>query len=228
MINFLDKSVTLSDMSFRMRNLAPSLIVFMALPISLSLVRLLLATTDSYVYLNWNLFLALLPVLFAWLYVKNLGGKWVGILWFLLWLGFLPNAPYLITDLIHLAEVGPRSLIWFDSLMLFGYAWIGMLAWLISVRMMYEKIATRSFIPVISFLTALGIFVGRYIRHNTWDMVTRPFDVLKTFISFLEAPLSHQPLLGFVLVFWLFLMFSYLGYSNIHLWAPPQKIKQGD
>lgn len=203
---------------YRMRNLAPSIFLLMIVPIALSIVRLSLAETDSYIYLNWNLFLGLLPIFFAWLFYKGFGGIGGKVVWFIAWLGFLPNAPYLITDLIHLAEVGPRSLIWFDSLMLFGYAWIGMLIWLVSMYVMYQKVRSVIFVPTVSLLTAIGVFVGRYVRHNSWDIVLHPRSVLDTFVSFLSSPLDHEPLLAFVGVFWLFFMFSYLGYSSFHEW----------
>ena len=197
-----------------------SVCILSMVPIILSLIRVSLYESYSYIYLNWNLFLALLPLVFSWLYVKETGGSLLGILWFILWLGFLPNAPYLITDLIHLATVGPRELIWFDALMIFNFAWVGMIAWLISVHIVYEKLAMRTFIPVISFLTAFGIYIGRYIRYNTWDFVTRPFELFETFITLLLNPLEFYPFLPYVLTFWIFLMVSYLGYRNLHYWVP--------
>ena len=55
------------------------------------------------------------------------------------WLGFLPNAPYLITDFIHLDVVGPDSLLWYDGMMIFMYSLAGVSAWVLSLDMVMKK-----------------------------------------------------------------------------------------
>jgi len=212
MINFLNRKIVFEVMNVITKSNITSVLIFMIVPVGMSIVRLFLVATNSYIYMNWNLFLALIPILFAWLFMRSTIGVVGRIIWFFLWMGFLPNAPYLITDLIHLADVGPRSLIWFDSIMLFGYAFVGLLIWLQSVHMIYQRIPSKVFIPGVALLTSVGIFMGRYVRHNTWDVVARPDSVFSTMVSFIRAPLDHEPFLGYITVFWLFLMFSYLGY----------------
>ena len=199
-----------------MRNLAPSLALMIIPVVVMTLFRPLLSNTDSYIYMNWNLFLGLLPLVFAWLFTKNVGGRIVSIAWLLLWLGFLPNAPYMITDFIHIADVGPKRILWYDSIMLFGFAWAGMLSWIHSMNMVYQKINVRSFVPVISLLTAFGLYLGRYIRFNTWDVLHRPGEIFGTLADILLQPLNHEPFLLFTMVFWIFLMTVYVGYSHLH------------
>lgn len=200
---------------FRMRVLFPSLSVIAIVPVSMSLLRPFLSGTNAYIWMNWNLFLGVLPLLFAWLYVKRVGThlmfQWV---WLLAWLFFLPNAPYMITDFIHMADVGPKDILWYDALMLFSYAFVGMLSWLSSTYAIYQNIKYKSFIPVISLLTAFGVYLGRYIRFNTWDILTKPGDILSTVFDTIINPLAYDPLLLFVSVFWVFLMAIYLGYAS--------------
>ena len=207
---------------YRMRNLIPSLALIAMLSVGMSLARPYLSNTDSYIYMNWNLFLGLLSLLFAWLFFKKTGGKIFSLVWFILWLGFLPNAPYILTDFIHIADVGPKEILWYDGLMLFGYALVGILSWLHSVNMVYQSISSKIFIPAVSLLSAFGIYLGRYVRFNTWDVFTKPGEILTTVFDTLRYPLEHEPLLMFTTVFWVFLMLIYLGYSNLHK-LPKQK-----
>lgn len=182
-------------------------------PVGMSLGRLPLVDTQSYVYMNWNLFLGLLPLLFAWL-LKKSNKRFFVILFGLLWLGFLPNAPYMVTDFIHMADVGPRATLWYDGLMLFGFAGIGMLSWLVSTYWVYRRFAFASFIPIITLATAFGMYLGRYIRFNTWDAITQPEEILSVVWDTLIHPLSHEPFLLFTTVFWVFLLVSYFGFAQ--------------
>jgi len=200
----------------QLRNTALSIGLIATPAIALTLMRPILSETDSYIYMNWNLFLGILPLIFAAFHYKKVGGKMFSVLWFILWIGFLPNAPYMITDFIHIADVGPKSILWMDSIMLFGFAWVGMICWLQSVSLIYETVRAKSFIPIISLLTAIGLYLGRYIRFNTWDALTQPLEIVKTVLDVFLNPLNHEPFLLFIAVFWIFLMVSYVGYSNLH------------
>lgn len=208
---------------YRLRNITMSLVLMAVPAIILTLVRPLISNSNSYIYMNWNLFLGLLPLVFAVLFSKKIGGRYLLVVWLILWLVFLPNAPYMITDFIHIADVGPKNILWIDSIMLFGFAWVGMISWLESVSIMYNTIRTRSFIPIVSLLTAVGLYLGRYIRFNTWDLLTRPQEIMNTVFDVFLNPLNHDPFLLFTTIFWVFLMLSYVGYSHLHYIAPQRK-----
>jgi uncharacterized membrane protein len=199
-----------------LRSLVSGISLLAIVPILMSLARPLLADTGAYIWMNWNLFLGLVPLAFAWWYqqyaYKNTLLKY---LLFFGWLFFLPNAPYMITDFIHMADVGPRSLLWYDGLMLSGYAFVGIISWVMSTKMVYGRITARSFIPIVSFLTAFGIYLGRYIRFNTWDILTQPLDIIRYIGDVIVHPFDHSPVLLFVPVFWVFLMVTYLGFQKI-------------
>jgi len=166
--------------------------------------------------MNWNLFLGIVPLFFAWLYQRNIGGKFTRILWFTAWILFLPNAPYMITDFIHIADIGPRSIHWYDGLMLFGYAWSGILVWIHTTAMMYTKFSSKLFVPIVALFTAIGLYLGRYIRFNSWDMILKPVDILNQISDTFTQPLDHEPFLLFTTVFWVFLMLIYVGHTNLH------------
>lgn len=163
-------------------------------------------------WILWNLFLAFIPlVLSFWLFRRQTNDR--SLLWWLGWLvfiAFLPNAPYLLTDIIHLIR-GTRV----------GYAtWIialvfiplhiaaitsGFEAYVISLinqghylkRQGQRHLVLWSELAVHG-LCAIGIFLGRFRRLNSWDLVTDPGNVLIATIDDLTAKL---PLLVIVITF---------------------------
>lgn len=102
-------------------------------------VRVLQSRSFAYGNLVWNLFLAWLPYLFSiWaaaLYATRTRRWWVLIFPGFLWLIFFPNAPYIITDFLHLAA-RPRVPMWYDILMLAAFAWTGCFLAIASLRTM--------------------------------------------------------------------------------------------
>ena len=183
--------------------------------ISLNLARLGLAENLSYLRLNWNLFLALIPIFFAWIFVRS-KNKYVQSVMFLLWIGFLPNAPYLVTDFIHLADVGPKSILWYDGIMIFMYTLAGMMAWIGTTYLIQQKMKWNEvFIVIIGFLSGFGIYLGRYIRFNTWDILTHPLSVFETVGGIIISPANHQPMLLMIMVTtFIFIIFSKLFIYN--------------
>lgn len=143
-------------------------------------------------FLLWNLFLAAVPVGAAWL-ARRLGTgasrSRLALVGFiacgLAWLGFLPNAPYIATDLMHLRNSRPAFL-WLDTLVVGTAALAGMLAGLLSLRWMHEVVLTRlraawlgwCFVVGVSLAAGFGVYLGRFQRWNTWDILTRPGEVL--------------------------------------------------
>ena len=134
-----------------------------------------------YWFLLWNLFLAFVPFVIssAILHMKPTN-NW---LWWTLvftWLFFFPNAPYIITDLGHLHQL-PHVPIWYDSVLLFISAlnglWIGCISlmqmeqvW----RIKYPQIKARYFLAFVMLLSGFGVYLGRVLRFNTWDIFTHP------------------------------------------------------
>lgn len=132
--------------------------------------------------LDWNLFLSWIPLLIA--FVARAVSKRFGRLPFAIallsvfWLIFFPNAPYMVTDLVHLSVDYERDLTWHDAIMLFYYAQISLINGLVSLYWMHgawnrtysKKIGL--ILLLISFpLGGFGVFLGRIVRLNSWDIL---------------------------------------------------------
>jgi uncharacterized membrane protein len=163
-------------------------------------------------WIIWNLFLAFIPLILSfWLYLRS--NKKRSLLWwisFIVFITFLPNAPYLLTDIIHLIEaIRAGYSIWITTLIfiplhLFAI-FVGWEAYVISVinqSSYLKKQGAKSFIVASELVThalcAIGIFLGRFHRFNSWDLVTQPDIILTSTISDLT---SKKPLLVIVITF---------------------------
>jgi len=185
----------------------------------------------DYTFLAWNLFLAWVPWVWAAL-LREVHDRAISLkesgdakapLWriapfFLLWLAFLPNAPYLVTDFIHLRyRDGTSAPLWYDAIMLAAFAWAGVGLGVASLRICSEVVRARSrgpwtataFVATSGFLTGFGIYLGRFVRLNTWDVITRPLIVLDKVVEPLVHPLSHPRAWVVTFTFALFFLAAY-------------------
>jgi len=139
-----------------------------------------------YRFLVWNLFLAWVPLAFA-VAAYTRSRRSVDPLAAALlvpWLLFFPNAPYMLTDFIHLQE-GPAPL-WYDALMLSAFAWTGLLLGFASLYLV-QIILRRAFGAAVGWLgvfgalalSSIGVYIGRFVRLNSWDVLLRPRDVVE-------------------------------------------------
>ena len=137
------------------------------------------------------------------------------------WLLFLPNAPYLISDLVHLQ---PRSdaPLWFDVVLLFSFAGAGVLLGLASLSNVHDAVTARfgtiagwSLVLTSAPLTGLGIYLGRFLRWNSWDVWTNPRPLLADLITRLSDPLSHPKTLNVTLVYGLVFVASYVAMRSV-------------
>jgi uncharacterized membrane protein len=109
-----------------------AILVFLALSLASSTAVALVVTrfvaTQQFAYFNlvWNLFLAWLPLAFAFLAGRDSNSRLRLFLCAGLWLLFLPNSPYLVTDLVHLRPRPPVPL-WFDILLVQSFVLTGLL-----------------------------------------------------------------------------------------------------
>lgn len=148
-------------------------------------------------YLVYNLALALIPLLLSTVAVRlNGAGLWRFGVWGA-WLLFFPNAPYLVTDLIHLRP-RPEVPFWFDWLMLVSFSGTGILIGYVSLAQVHRSLARRlspgmvvGLLWGILGLTAFGIYLGRFPRWNSWDLLTRPTEMLHYLADLLFAPWEH-------------------------------------
>jgi uncharacterized membrane protein len=182
-------------------------------------VRVAYTGAPNFPYLIWNLFLAWIPfVLSILLYDGRRRGMGVFGLTSLggLWLLFFPNAPYIVTDFIHL-ERDPLSPLWYDGLTIASFAAVGLLLGLGSLYLVQsvvrDALGTRLAWSVAGGALALGsvgIYVGRFLRLNSWDFVTSPHYLLGVVSRRLADPFGNPRLLAVVLASTLLLGAAYL------------------
>ena len=163
---------------------AAALLAASALCVALLEIRVRETGSSYYRFLAWNLILAWVPLVIAVVaYARARRG--VGpVVWVLLvpWLLFFPNAPYLLTDFIHLDE-GPAPL-WYDALMLSAFAWTGLMLGFGSLYLV-QLILRRAFGSALAWaavlaalaLASVGVYIGRFIRFNSWDALLHPVRV---------------------------------------------------
>lgn len=180
--------------------------------IALYAVRVLYTGNFLFLFIPWNLFLAWLPLFFSGL-MQRTESKAGKIVWPALWLLFLPNAPYIITDLFHLEQRHGVPL-YFDLMLLFSAAWNGLLMGLLSVKNVETELLNhftaakvKVMLLFIFFLSGFGIYLGRYDRYNSWHIVTQPFDLLSNMALYITQPLQHPHTCAvtflFAAVFWM-------------------------
>lgn len=144
--------------------------------------------------LDWNLFLSWIPLLIAFV-TKTISKRFgklpilIGILSFI-WILFFPNAPYMITDLVHLTVDYESNITWHDIIMLFYYAQISLFNGLVSLYWFHQTwIRTYSgriskLFLLLSFpLGGFGVYLGRIRRLNSWDILHNPQDLFQKIIE---------------------------------------------
>ncbi len=188
-----------------------------------SLDNMIMYRSHTFLFLIWNLFLALIPFLLAlaiYQYRHLPQAKWF--LWpsLLAWLAFLPNAPYLITDLIH---IRPRAFmpLWYDTFTFFAFAWSGLLLGISSLQIIGNVLEEkwgrrRSVIAILSVITlcSFGIAAGRFLRWNSWDLITQPFMIIEDVFSLLMNPVAYKNVWGMAILFSAFLSIVFLSAKN--------------
>jgi uncharacterized membrane protein len=188
------------------------LTVSMTLSIVLLMIRMKLNQSIFFMFLVWNLFLALIPfTITMYLSSKKNIPKWSLLLWFGIWLLFLPNAPYIITDLLHL-RMSDKYLMWLDVLVVSSFACNGMILFFLSLMDMESLL--RSFTSVkirfylitfVLFLTAFGIYLGRFLRYNSWEILQHPYDLFTDILNIIIQPNQYVEAWIFSLFFGIFL-----------------------
>jgi uncharacterized membrane protein len=181
--------------------------------------RMLYTGTRVHSWLVWNLFLAWIPFALALLlYERARAGAQLRVLapLGLLWLVFFPNAPYLVTDLKHVGH-GGRVPILYDVLLLSAGAWTGLLLGLTSLFLVHAAArrltgAANAWALVVGVLalSSFGIYLGRVLRWNSWDVVVHPQPLLQPVGAGLVHPLSHPRPLVLMLLLTSFMLVSYL------------------
>ncbi|MCI0536040.1 MAG: DUF1361 domain-containing protein [Verrucomicrobiales bacterium] len=190
-------------------------------------------------YLPWNLFLAWLPLCFAlfacsheklgkvrsWRFMAHAGA----------WLIFFPNAPYIFTDLIHLTT-RHRHTFWIDLVLILLFALTGLLLAFLSLFLMQTLVARRLnrvcgwlLVGAAAGLGSLGIYIGRFLRWNSWDILLNPVDLFQDLTRCASLVMNdrHRAVFPTLLTVFLFLAYAML-YALTHLDPVAPAKKFGD
>ena len=189
------------------------------LSVSLSAFRIYYSGYGTYVFLNWNLFLAILPYVistFFLLYYRKINSLVLLFMILSSWLLIFPNAPYIVTDFFHLE---PRAGVpyWFDLGLILSFAWNGLMLGFISLYDVQTALARRfsvikgwAFAIFSLVLGSFGIYLGRYERFNSWDVLTNPISLFIDIADRFIHPFNHPRTMFMTILFSVVLIFGYV------------------
>lgn len=201
---------------------APMLALTFASAVSVSLVmaRMVWTWKLRYGFLIWNLLLAWLPLLFAVLacehFRKRTGRNWRFAGLASAWLLFFPNAPYIFTDVIHLTR-GWLQHFWVDLTLILLCAFTGLVLGFVSLYLMqsvvariYGRAASWFFVAGVAGLSSFGIYLGRFLRFNSWDVLVKPVKLYHGINHWAADPLANANTFAFPVLFATFLFITYV------------------
>lgn len=147
------------------------------------------------------------------------------------WLAFFPNAPYVLTDIIHLGREGSAP-VWYDLILLLSYGFAGLLYGFVSLQMienslnsgLHKKRAWLLSVFMI-YLSCFGIYLGRFLRWNSWDLVTNLEDVLSDIFQRVINPFAYSTTWVFTILFGTLLNILFWSYKSFKLPDNPQPQK---
>jgi len=200
----------------------------------------MLFTGGSFLYamLAWNTLLAVVPLFF--INKAEISGKqgktgW-SVLWMILWLLFFPNSVYMVTDFIHISGdkfmciveaekysqnmgvVYNADIIIWAKLLVIGTGFIfSLFVGLESLHIFEQNIKKKFSNPArwpavltVALLSAIGVYIGRFLRFNSWDILLRPVKLLKQVVAELDV-FSVQ----FIIILFLFETGSYILFKTL-------------
>ena len=184
--------------------------------------RIMYTGSSMYLFLLWNLFLGWVPY---WLSVKvhMVSIKWLG--WFIsgCWLLFFPNALYIITDLIHLEDIDGAP-VWFDALLILTAATIGIMLAFASLQKIKKFIKNTSNIDLsdmaiigVLFIGSFGVYLGRFLRWNSWDLITNPFYITRQVALQFYKPVENYKTWVITVLFTCFFSLLYFTIKKLTL-----------
>jgi uncharacterized membrane protein len=187
-------------------------------------------------WMLWNLLLAVIPVVLAYVFVGATRGRWCATRLAMVlalaaaWLAFLPNTCYLLTEWRHLLfsprwtslrETGgwDREAMFRVALLALyfaAYSGAGVLTFVLAVRPVEQWLRNRGgpwllYAPPGFFLVSLGVYLGLIVRLNSWDLLLQPGRVFGSAVTALMHPLLAATIVAFGAILWAL-------YEAVDLW----------
>ncbi len=165
--------------------------------------RIIYSGNSLYLFLVWNLFLAWIPYVIS-LYFKRKEKqtKPIQALLFICWLLFFPNALYIVTDIIHVKETEAAP-VWFDAILLFLASFTGIALAFASIKNIenllhfyFHKKFINTIIILLLFTGSFGVYLGRFQRWNSWDIVHNPLMLAADIAHRFTSPFAHSKTWG--------------------------------
>ena len=191
-----------------------------ALAVAALLVQIHETGNSFYRFLVWNLFLAWVPLAAALIAhaFDRLGAHTAATGAGIVWLVFFPNAPYMLTDYIHLRETPHGSPLWWDALMLSSFVWTALMLGFFSLYLMQNVWGAYVRSRFVSWLLAalalalgsFGVYLGRFVHINSWDALLHPRNVAHIVATQVENPINHPRLVGTIGLLTAFLLIGYV------------------
>jgi uncharacterized membrane protein len=197
-----------------------ALIFSSIIAIGLLIIEAIKARSGYYYFLIYNMGLAYIPLLLAWWLTYRLQKTaWLSfsnILLTILWIGFLPNSFYMITDLIHTSESIGIDLLYnivliilciFNALVA-GYISLYLVHWALLKRFYYRNV--HIFIALILLICSFAIYLGRFLRWNSWDVIINPAGILFDVSDSIASPSTHPQVFSTTASFFVLLTTMYI------------------
>jgi len=182
----------------------------------------------TFLFMPWNLFLAWVPYRLS-TSLTQTGNRRVEfarkgvrgamcVAGLIVWLLFIPNSFYILTDLYHLADNHRNSRVpeWFDLILILSFALNGLLLGVRSTRQIEKLLVPDAsfagrwvFLYPVMWLSAWGVYIGRVLRYNSWDIVASPVDLLSDIVRMIAHPLRYHDAWGMIFCYSILLTIIY-------------------
>jgi uncharacterized membrane protein len=194
-----------------------------AMCVALVAVRTVYSHTGHFQFLLWNLVLAWIPLVLAALAYRiatrrSALTRLIVVPTAIVWLLFFPNAPYLMTDFVHLGQLHDNVPGWYDVMLIAWYAWTGLMLGVVSLRLMQEivsravgSVAGWLLVALVTVLGSVGIYLGRFLQWNSWDVFQAPLAMADKAFDRGNQPNADVRMLGFTVLFALLFLFVYVA-----------------
>ena len=210
-------------MKSRIISIPREISVLLILVVFLSLAKIVIFNSLSLLYLLWNIFLAVIPFVISsvllWYRNNKKLTKATFLIGGLLWILILPNAPYIVTDMVHVNH-GHTVSVLYDTFLLFSSACVGLLLSMYSIshieriiRSKYSKNITLSIVFCIILVTSFGMYLGRFLRFNSWDVFSNSSFLFKEIWNIVSKPAVNLDAYFFTGLSFVFISMAYIAWK---------------